>query len=270
MCCFSGPVQHVSGTRIFARLLGDQQALIYSMQFSAAGDLAMILPIPTPAGSPEDAVQFVNLEGYKELFHHLHQLFTPPSLSDSPGRGARNGGEPQLKVHDVGAFEASFVPGVKDLGRLDERFRFPAGALATLTRARTQAELGLTAEEWAALPDYRDWGFCVFKLKQGQAQEVHPMAFRFPTRWPDRLFFPAVHVHDGKWTPRAGFDHDLYAQSEQPLAAARVAEWKESQTIASAFVRDDATKGLVEGDQHVLWRRLHGQLANRDVVVELG
>ena len=46
MCCFSGPVQSVSNTRIFARNSGlTNQFLVYEMNFSAKDDLAMILPI---------------------------------------------------------------------------------------------------------------------------------------------------------------------------------------------------------------------------------
>jgi len=40
MCCFSGRVQEVSGTRIFARSSGkDLQILAYSMSVSADADL---------------------------------------------------------------------------------------------------------------------------------------------------------------------------------------------------------------------------------------
>ena len=29
------------------------------------------------------------------------------------------------------------------------------------------------------------------------AGRVHPMAFEFPTRSPDEIFFPTAHIHDG-------------------------------------------------------------------------
>lgn len=266
MCCFSGPVKDVSGTKIFARLDGQTQLLAYAMQISAEADLAMILPIPTPPGSAEDAVKFVNLEKYPGLFDDLWQAFAPRSrgLSNSKD-GAPQGAK--LQVHSVGAFEASFVPATKDMSRLDERFRFPAGALEVLTRGKTREALGLSEEAWKALPDYRDWGFCVFKLKQGAAQKVHPMALRFPTRWPGKLFFPTVHVHEGQWTPKAGFDHRLYAQGG--LDHAHLDEWRESPGPAAQFVKVDQAQGLVLGDQHVLFRELRGELVNQDTVVAL-
>ena len=54
MCCFSRAVQKVADTSIFARPSKDnRQFLVYSMVFQAKEDLAMILPLPTPKGSPE-------------------------------------------------------------------------------------------------------------------------------------------------------------------------------------------------------------------------
>ena len=93
---------------------------------------------------------------------------------------------------EVGSFVASFVPTVKDFSRLDEQFRLPDGT-------------------WDKLPAYKDYGFAVFKLKKGE-QKVHPMAFEFPRADKTRLFFPTVHIHDGKVHDQAGFDHVLYCQ----------------------------------------------------------
>ena len=60
MCCFSKPVDVVADTNIFARESKDgRQFLVYSMKFKSGEDLAMILPIPTPKDSAEDAVKFL-------------------------------------------------------------------------------------------------------------------------------------------------------------------------------------------------------------------
>ena len=46
MCCFSGPVQSVSATRIFARLLDPGvQALAYRMRFEAGEPFCHLLPL---------------------------------------------------------------------------------------------------------------------------------------------------------------------------------------------------------------------------------
>ena len=52
-----------------------------------------------------------------------------------------------LKVHSVGKFVASFVPSQSDFDRLDPQFVIPK-------------------ESWAKLPEYQDFGFAVFQLKE--------------------------------------------------------------------------------------------------------
>jgi hypothetical protein len=259
MCCFSRPVEHVSGTQIFARpLAGGAQALAYSMSFAAAGDLAMILPLPVPPGPAEDAVRFIDLEGYPGLFADLRRAF--PTIMAAPSRGVFAAAAPQpaaiLKVHDVGSFEASFVPTLADFDRLDERFR-------------------LSPAVWEQLPGYRDWGFAVFKLKRkpvglmrrllgrpGAPQTVHPMAFTFPRRDPRSLFFPTVHVHDGAVHPEARFDHTLYCQPDE--LTAETFGWERSEPLGE-HVDVERARGLIDGERPCYRRVLTGSQPNVDV-----
>src|SRR5262245_54638458 len=142
MCCFS-PVAmpasflarlwrakplRVLDTRIFARLAGDEQFLVYSMTLTARGEVAMILPLPVFPKSGDHALSFIDLEGYPELFDDMAELFMPPAVAAAPKGGfqvSRAAPRPKLVVHNVGAFEASYVPGPSDFDRLDERFRMP-------------------------------------------------------------------------------------------------------------------------------------------------
>jgi hypothetical protein len=273
MCCFSGEVERVANTKIFARHLeGGRQALIYSMSLSADEDLAMLLPIPTPARSPEDAVRFVSLEGYPTIFDAINAafpVFMPLSASNDGSRG--RSAAPTLEVHQVGAFEASFVPHLDDMSRLDPRFRMPAGAWDVLARKKRREELPrMTQAQWDALPDYRDWGFAVFKLRAGAAQEVHPMAFTFATRTPTNLFFPTVHVHDGAYPLSADFSHTLYFQTDRTLAVPEANRWEESPGIAGETVEIARAQGLVAEDQHLYRQSFHGPHPNRDVTVLVG
>lgn len=212
MCCFAFPVPrsllgslftrpiHVSKTQIFARLEGDTQLVAYAMHLRASTDVAMILPLPVRPGADEADVQFVDLSRATDLFKLLHEAFTPPLPPASRAKGGLSLPDlslprPRLVVRDVGAFEASFVPTVDDFDRLDPRFRLPPTV-------------------WSQLPVH-DFGFAVFKLRStAGAAEVHPMAFRFPTRDPGRIFFPTLHVHDGKAHAAARFDHALYYQRD--------------------------------------------------------
>jgi hypothetical protein len=76
MCCFSGSVEVVADTKIFARSATgsrDGQVLVYSMTYAASADLAMVLPLPVPPNPSENAVTFVNLEGYPDFFRDMEQ-----------------------------------------------------------------------------------------------------------------------------------------------------------------------------------------------------
>lgn len=245
MCCFSRPVQSVSATKIFARDAGNgKQFLVYSMNYRAGEDLAMVLPLPVPPASKEDAVQFVDLHEYEGFFRDLESGFPQPqpvSRSRSIPTDRIPAAAP-LAVVSVGSFEASFVPQVKDFARLDPRFRMPDGV-------------------WDKLPQYKQAGFAVFKLKQS-ASQVHPMAFVFPRADATKLFFPTVHIHDGKVHDKAGFDHSLYCQVGHEHSKA--SGWAESPQLASSFVNISKSKGIIDGGAHCYKRELHGQLKNQD------
>lgn len=249
MCCFSRTVQLVADTNIFARAARDgRQFLAYGMRFRSTEDLAMILPLPTPPRSAEDAVRFINLEKYPEFFVDLKKGFPepPPPKSIARGPAALGGSGGVLAVVEVGGFEASFVPTIADFARLDARFRLPAGT-------------------WDRLPQYRESGFAVFKLKKPDRGEkkVHPMAFEFPRADKGVLFFPTVHIHDGTVPAKAHFDHSLFCQ----LTDTTLMGWRESPGLAESFVKVKDAQGIVEGKSHVYWKEMHGTFENKDVGV---
>lgn len=252
MCCFSGKVERVSGTRIFARALGNAQALVYSMNVSASAEVAMVLPIPVPARSAEDAVRFVSLERYPDFFEDVRRAFPMEAQAKGPFLSRSFAPQPAtLVVHEVGDFEASFVPTIGDFDRLDRRFALPR-------------------QVWDRLPQYADWGFAVFKLKgfdrswfakfspwSPPPRSFHPMAFVFPRRDPQHLFFPTVHVHDGEVHDEAEFDHALYLQGSP-------SGWELGDT-AGRYVDVSRAEGLVDAEAPVHRRVLLGRHRNADV-----
>lgn len=245
MCCFSGPVSSVTRTRIFARWLPGQklarQLLAYQMQYATKTEVAMILPIPTSPGTAEDAVKFLNLEKEPEFFDRLEKLWPVVKTRKLPASG-RSSYKAPLQVVKVGSFEASFVPGLADFARLDPRFR-------------------LEDKVWKKLPQYATWGFAVFKLRK-DATTIHPMAFSFPNSQAAKgLFFPTVHVHDGKVRPEEEFSHTLYCQTPSGRYAPK--GWDESiQLPVSLGAWHDA--GLLDRQDHVYRQRLQGMLPNAD------
>lgn len=249
MCCFSRPVKSVSDTKIFARFgAKGRQFLVYSMKLDAAEPLAMVLPIPVAEGAKETDLRFINLEKYPAFFEDMEAGFPVLiPLLNSVQSDYASAPAPALKVVQVGSFEASFVPTAKDFSRLDERFRLPP-------------------QSFDKLKGYSKFGFAVFKLKAGN-QKVHPMAFEYPSSSP-RLFFPTVHIHDGKVHDRARFDHDLYCQ---PTAEHRLKllDWSESHGAAAQFMKMELAQGVVLHDEHCYKRTLAGRLGNTDTFVEL-
>lgn len=246
MSCFSGPVQSVTDTQIFARLHRDgRQSIIYRMALSTKRDVAMILPIPVQQGSGEDAVNFLNLQEYPLIFSDLAACFP---LKDSakaavPVVASSRSYNQTLKVVSVGAFDASYVPTPSDFARLDKRFR-------------------LSEKVLSQLPGYKNFGFAVFKLKKGKA-EVHPMAFHFPSALPKNLFFPTLHIHDGVIHPEEEFDHTLYGQGR----GLNFLQWEESLSPAGAKVKTDLAMDTVRPDLHVFKRKIQGVFTNSDVLV---
>jgi hypothetical protein len=248
MCIFSGQVSAVANTKIFARSASDgRQYLVYSMQYQADADLAMILPLPTPISSAEDVIRFIDLSGYPQFFTDMASGFIE---FQSRGPVPQPASIPKLVIHDVGSFQASFVPHLQDFSRLDARFRLPPQA-------------------WDQLPTYSNYGFAVFKLQAG-AKNIHPMAFEFPRRNTDELFFPTVHIHDGTVEAQAHFDHALYCQTPHPLQ-----DWDISSDIgyydqpfaAANFMNCGKTQGVVDPWMRIQRKRLQGMFDNRDVVI---
>lgn len=225
-----------------------RQGIVYQMSLGAPADLAMILPLPVAADPKEDSVSFVDLSGYPKFFDHLRAAFPVP-ITRSRGLPAPAAGPPAqgLQVHEVGSYEASFVPKLADFKRLDDRFRLPD-------------------QVWKDLPQFHDHGFAVFKLKEGE-REIHPMAFTFPTRHPAKLFFPTVHIHDGKVHAKEEFDHDLYCQVHKPGLFA-MTRWEESSGHAGSTCNIENSKGLLAGNQHLHRLTIYGIHQNEDVLLE--
>ncbi len=248
MCCFSGPVSNVAHTRIFARWLPGskpvRQALAYQMEFSADSDVAMILPIPVAPGTAEDAVKFLDLEKEPKFFDRLQELFPVPKVKYAvpPPTDAADETPRKLVVVKVGSFEASFVPSLADFSRLDARFR-------------------LSDKVWKQLPQYGTWGFAVFKLSK-DSTTVHPMAFSFPNAEPTKgLFFPTVHIHDGKVHEKEEFHHTLYCQV--PKGGRAPLNWSESGLLPSSLGKlQDAD--LLDRSEHVYRSSIYGIRPNTD------
>jgi len=262
MCCFAQYVLSVTDTKIFGRLTSPGvQVLAYEMMYESAEPNAMILPLPTDTSAGESAVRFISLENYKHFFSQLERGFPRvPRMSigcsesklTTASRGA-------IEVHEVGDYVASFVPSLADFDRLDPRFVIPK-------------------ETWNLVPQYKDYGFAVFQLKQ-LVGTPHPMAFEFASRWKDRVFFPTVHIHDGEVHPVEAFDHMLYMQHAQfdSVVSGYIDSdvpdpstgFVRSKQLAGDFANVAKSSGLIASDLLMHRKEMRGLLANRDQIVTI-
>ncbi|MCH9680485.1 MAG: hypothetical protein K0V04_03545 [Deltaproteobacteria bacterium] len=261
----------MNGTQIFARSMPEgRQILVYGMNVAAKEPVAMILPIPVLPGAPDDAVRFIDLQGYPKFLHDLDAAFPPEEIPAGRGGGLRlqlaPESRPLLRVHEVGDFVASFVPSTADFERLDPRFR-------------------LSDAIWDALPQYGDYGFAVFQLhdlgsrggllgkltRRIQTKTIHPMAFEFPRRDPQAVFFPTIHVHDGQVHAKALFDHHLYVQPgpDERLDLRSPLEWRPNDTPLSHHLDGERTAGIVDLEANAFTMSKIGTLDNADTVVKL-
>lgn len=260
MCMFPCPVISVSNTQIFARLSGNgTQFLAYQMTYNSEQPNAMILPLPVKQPAKEDAVRFIDLKHYETFFEDLDKGFplhrgVGIGCADTSKSASRSG----LEVINVGNYIASFVPTLSDFSRLDAQFRLPD-------------------ETWAQLPGYKDFGFAVFQLAEGNLKP-HTMAFEFPTIKSD-LFFPTVHVHDGAVHEAEEFDHTLYLQHagfDSRVYAYQNSYIEDESTSlirskhqASRFCNVNQSAGLVDRNLLVHRKFLRGKLPNSDTIIKV-
>lgn len=244
MCMFSGPVETVAKTNIFARRENNTQFLAYQMSYSSPAPVAMILPVPM---DPREKLEFIDLSGYRDFFDHMRQAF--PRVAARGFYKSALSFDPELDrstlvVHQVGDFEASFVPQFMDFERLDPRFRIAPEILEALNYGA-------------------GFSFAVFQLRErSEPTKVHPMAFKFPTRLADPdIFFPTVHVHDGQIHEYEKFDHSLYYQGRPRRQAGR-----RSVDDFSRYVNVDKTNGIVAPTFAYLLD-VRGNHPNKDIIL---
>jgi hypothetical protein len=88
------------------------------------------------------------------------------------------------------------------------------------------------------------------------------MTFSFPNANPgDDLFFPTVHIHDGKVHAVEESSHTLYCQT--PSGYHGPEDWEESGNLPASPGKTGGA-GLVDKRDHVSRRLLVGILPNRD------
>lgn len=253
MCIMSQHVEDISNTSIFVSDLGrGVHCTVYEMKVDTRVPVAMILPVPILQGQGEDALKFVNLQGYPDFFKDMEKLYPVPKTLGVVGVAGGFRSRNPLKAHDVGDFIASYAPNRASMLRLDAQFR-------------------LAHNIWNSLPDYSNFGFAVFQIKPGQeSKKIHPMAYTYPAENPEELFFPTVHVHDGSNVEaQSSFDHKLYTQASPnfQFVHSTPASWEASKPYPESVVDMEKAQGLLRPAAQVIRRKIYGTYPNADYVL---
>jgi hypothetical protein len=233
MSAFSGNLQLVSNTRIFARPENGQEFLAYQFDFAADGPIALTMPLPTPPGTTADAVKFTDLSGYPEFFVDMEKGF--PYARDVTGANRK------MRAGTPNAYEGFFYPTLQDLSGLEEDLRIPD-------------------EVWSQLVEYNDFGFAVVKISP-DVHPFYPLALQFPMRNPNLLYFPTLHIRNGQAPEEVNFDHDLFCQAR--------AGWLRTYDIASSFMDIDRANGVIDPGERVSRMTVQGMHPNSDILVGL-
>lgn len=252
---FADVVQRVYRTRIFSAMESvEQQILVYDARVATKVRNAMILPIPTRPGT-QAAIELVDLSGYASFFDTLSSMFEEAVSAAMP---CATPAQSVLAVVRVGAFEASIVPTVDDLSRLDRRFSFAGESFLPWRRKRGLLDV--------VRDRYADHAFVVYQIAKGESH-LHPFGLRFKTRY-QSLFFPTLHVHDGDAPAQTPFDHELYAQRASFLSEEmeRTGQpfWEVARNERSTLPARGSLPSFVDSRSPVIRMQVGGLLPNQD------
>ena len=137
---------------------------------------------------------------------------------------------------------------MNDFSRLDERFR-------------------ISDDAWKKLPQYRDYGFAVFKLKAGELT-VHPMAFSFPRRNPKACSFqPSTSTMAKCMRKRILIMSSIASRAN--TSHCRSGTGGSRPAMPDRFMKTSKARGLISPEQHCYQKKLHGLLPNRDTLVAI-
>jgi len=205
MCIFSGPVSHVSGTKIMISAVAQSkivtirdkygktkrvrraaegtqplQLTVYSNTVSVNGmgePTAMILPFPLIKG--KNRVQIMDLSKNKNMFKNLDKLFKSKRNKELIMQNALEyfDDADSIAVRNVGSYTTSIVPNFASFDKLQYN------------------AFGLSADVKNLLKQYyaKEFGFIVCILRQDA--EYHPFGYTHEIRADGKLFVPTRHFH---------------------------------------------------------------------------
>lgn len=204
MCIFTGPVDTVTNTKIFATMLGGESAgtqfTCYNnvVELKNANPVAMVIGLPNPTGEP-DKINMFDMSPYPEFFDKLQSLFHAPVVyrgMKGPGLSMKNSPPKVLPVLKCGPYSYSVAPTFADLKRID------------WTRFEMSPDVEKLLES-----QYANNGFGFLVCLCSETGSYPTIGVTHPALANGELFLPTMHEHAGgaDGSTVADWDHTIYA-----------------------------------------------------------
>ena len=185
MCIISGPVTHVSSTRLccIPSKNGRRQLTVYRNEVATPDVNAMCLPVPNPASVKFEEVPKDIFSQCSSSFHYPHKYERTWSLSSSS--------RSTLAIQSHGSYEVVLVPSMNDFDRIPSPFNTLTPEVITFLQTSYPASFGIV----------------LCRLKQGHT-DYEPFAYSHEIQANGKLFFPTKHYHVHKFTQTIPYEFE--------------------------------------------------------------
>jgi hypothetical protein len=253
MCILVGPIEskiHVSKTEILVSPtnIPDTQLTIYSNIVKSNSNCAMILPFVNPSNMP---VVIESTEADSKLFDSIRNQCYPKMDIRTTSMGSLTVSTlaAELPVYRSGHYQYSIVPGLDQLGQLDQN----------VFDLKNVPEL----EKLLGMYSKNNFGFLVFILDKGV--DYKPFIYTSSVLSDGKLFIPTMHYHTGHTFSEIAddWDHGIW------ILGSNKGKFSDKVGIFNPLARP-AVLELPESNWSVLVPRFAKQTCNIRHVVKIG
>lgn len=221
MGLFDRSMTYRARTSLFARRVSvTHQVLVFAeVGPDSEGERPIIvLPLPVPASAQASDVRFLDLSTSPGFFDQLDRAFPPeeylPRTSQGPGGGSAGGSAPSDGPRPpAGAYAAHYVASAAELTALGTAKSDPVDLGAIAAR---YPQHGFAIFELDPKP--RSWLARLTSTLAGRGRA--PVGLEFPSRDPERLYFPSLHLASVDISRPLPYDHAYYIQADDPRSGA--------------------------------------------------
>ncbi len=175
----------------------------------------MILPVPYA-----ETINLHDLSNYKEIFvdcaKHFHSATLQSMMYNSRSENSSN----TLKVYQCGSYNVSIVLTLKDFDYLDPNYFKLNDNVSTVLSTHYN----------------KDFGFIVCKLRTGNSEKYHPIAYSHKIYKTNMMFVPTRHHHSKNEESVSKYDHNIYSINTKSLCGSE--KWDHKFRLQTTLIPD--------------------------------